>query len=222
MTMAKFTPVETAANREREMKPSEVEFRADLEPHMDPVAALGYQPGKARPVFTEIIEGNYELAGAYTPPQGRFREGDDLPASDAIAQSASRDNKTIKIGDVVVGKDFIDDNSIWAHEFRHRGLNNLRTRQTREAFSESYGEEAAQFLYDSDDEEGYVTYLTDYGGTGIPENVAEHDETMKERGPKLMGILNDAALAALDEDSKTPPDERKEAVSWLRRILGGP
>lgn len=190
---------------------AELEFRADLDPNMDPVSALGYEPGKAKAEFEQVFDEGGELAGVYNPPNARQGEGESLPNMD-IVQGQTRND--IRIGDVMVARDFLDDKETWAHEFRHRGLNDLRTRFSREEFAEKYGEETAEFLYTADDEEDFVRFA----GTPIEGADNSVGANMDERGPKLIAALNDAALDAM-EDDRLSPEDRKQASGWLRRFL---
>lgn len=189
---------------------AELEFRADLEPEMDDLAALGYQPGKARAVFTQLFDEGGELAGLYNPPTRSSSEGDRLSRLDIIQRQTE---DTMRVGDVIVSRDFLDDKDIWAHEFRHRGLNTLRTTFSRDEFSERYGEDAATFLYD--EQENEETIVDNMSGTphNGPDNIGA------ERSAALTKVLTSAALDVIENDRD--PANQKEAVSWLRRLFGG-
>lgn len=193
----------------------ELEFRASIDPEMDPVSSLGYEPGKARAHFDQLFEpGIGELGGVYNPPNSRQGEGEKLSWMTAVQQQT---DQAIRIGDVVVARDYIDNPETWAHEFRHRGMNDLRTRFTQDEFAEKYGSEAADFLFNEQDmEEDLVTWAT--------KSTDETDNTVHEhvnsRAPALMMALNEAALDAIENDRLTAA-ERKEASGWLRRFFGG-
>lgn len=213
---------EAAADRAREQEMAaefgELEFRASIDPAMDPVAALGYEPGKARAVFKPLFDTQGGLSGFYQRPSGRNEAGDSLPFYDTIQAQTDQD---LRFDDVVVADKAIAGPDIWAHEFRHRGLEQIRTRIKQEDFAEMYGEDAASFLY-NEDEEGYVSMETE-----PVEGVARltGDMTLGRRAA-LREALTDAALGLLEEDLKTPPEERGQpedrssALDFLRSMLG--
>lgn len=192
----------------------DLEFRSSIDPHMDPVSSLGYEPGKAKAHFDQLFDEGGELGGVYNPPNSRQGEGEKLSWMSSIQQQT---DQAVRIGDVVVARDYIDNPETWAHEFRHRGMNDLRTRFTQDEFAEKYGGEAADFLFNEQDmEEDLVTWAT--------QSTDETDNTVREsvnsRAPALMMALNDAALDAIEND-RLSVEERKEASGWLRRFFRG-
>ena len=205
------------ARRAIEASGLDVEFRADLEPHMDPISAFGYEQGKARPIFHPIFDKMPDtgelvrLNGAYLKPPSERREGRAYPRFDIMQQQT--DDK-VRFGDVMVDQTGPHPNETYAHEFRHRGLQRIRNAISQEDFASRYGQDAAEYLYEGAEEEDFVRSMD-------PEHVSGHweGELTEERAATLSKAITDAALDLI-EDERENATTRKEAVGWLRSIFG--
>lgn len=94
------------------------EFTEDMQPYLDNVARLGYDPNRAR-----LMKGGYNISGLYYPENG---EPGTQALSDPSMDVLKSENKPFMRGNVYVANDSINDGSIYAHEFRHRGYDFVR------------------------------------------------------------------------------------------------
>ncbi len=94
------------------------EFTEDMQPYLDKVAELGYDPNKAK-----LMHGGYNLAGLYWPEIGQAG----TPAVSGPSMNVLQvGNRPFIRGEASVAADSIGDGSTYAHEFRHRGYDFIR------------------------------------------------------------------------------------------------
>lgn len=197
---------------------AETEFRATLDRQMDPVSALGYEPGKARAIFHPIFdtipgeEGLVQLNGAYLGPTRERQEGRTYPRF-SILQRQTEDK--MRYGDVMVDQTGDNPDGTYAHEFRHRGMQRLRTSFSREEFESKYGREAADYLYGGEEESLVKGMDSDEAISGGTYESQLTDEQIQ----KLSSAMTDAAFDLI-EDEREDAKSRKEAVGWLRSLFG--
>ena len=194
---------------------AELEFRVDLEPHMDPVARLGYSPDKAKASFR-----NLNVAGLHVEAQGGRPEGFPIP-EDHPAQRFT--DSTFRFGDVMVTQEYLDKGDVWAHEFRHRGMGIIRNSITREEATERWDEETARLLFDEEEEVVVNTADLEKDVEGYERdeelhNASKHLSPQQRRA--YIELMNQAALDVLSDQGRPLPTEQEEAVGWLRSLFG--
>lgn len=200
---------EDANQRRLQNQMADVEYRADLEPHMDPVSRVGFDPNKARPIFRRS-----DFAGIYSPIDGS------QPPTDQMQRASRRE---IPAGGVMTFGDYVGNDGVIAHEFRHRGFDLVRRTLPREEMVERYGEEAATLYFDTE-EEVLNDMMDRFNQEGEleekPEGLSDSSEGMSEwDAERHREVLNEVALGVLEGRGSPPPAERREARTYLLGLI---
>ena len=216
--MVTFTPIrpkarpssveeraEVSNQRRLQAEMADLEFRVDLEPHMDDVADLGYSPGSQHAIFRPVrVRDGGKLAGMFLNP----RDNEGVP--DWVQENTANE---FKVGDVALTIDNFDRNEVWAHEIRHRGLELMRQAFTEEEVTEKYGEAAASLLYNRENEEALNDLMDRFDSEG----------NLNSRKPKGLsdssqGFSVDEAFNNYDLLTKIARDTREKSDLVMQEV----
>ena len=211
-----------------------IEFEADLysKGFLDPVSRLGLDADVAK---TVPVRSRY--AGLYARNLGNL-------SSDAQRyRDAAGYTDQIEQGDVLTLGDYSGSNTVWSHEFRHRGLDKIREYfENSENFINEYlpdsSEETRQVadaIFSLNARGAYDEAFTDFADRNVPKEegfnldlLQDEYKSLREVDPEayaeIESALNTAARDILTEQGSPLPAEmqereEKEEKGWLSNFI---
>lgn len=222
------------SEREEQRRLSEdfgnMEFEADLysKGFLDPLSRLGLDAEAAK-----TVPGNFNVAGL----QAREVGGSNTVQSMQANRESLGYTSPIERGDVLTVGDFSGSNTVWTHEFRHRGLEKLLQGFDNDpnSFIEQYLPGAdedtklvAELVFNGREEE----LLVDYMDRRSPEELgfdtgvlSDDSESLNERYVQPLSRVEEAIMQAaqdrLIEEGSPPPATMREKpeTGWLSGLF---
>jgi len=222
------------SEREEQRRLSEdfgnMEFEADLysKGFLDPLSRLGLDAEAAK-----TVPGNFNVAGL----QAREVGGSSTVQSMQANRESLGYTSPIERGDVLTVGDFSGSNTVWTHEFRHRGLEKLLQGFDNDpnSFIEQYLPGAdedtklvAELVFNGREEE----LLVDYMDRRSPEELgfdtgvlSDDSESLNERYVQPLSRVEEAIMQAaqdrLIEEGSPPPATMREKpeTGWLSGLF---
>jgi hypothetical protein len=222
------------SEREEQRRLSEafgdIEFEADLysKGFLDPLSRLGLDTEAAK-----TVPANFNVAGL----QAREVGGSPTVQSMQAIRESLGYTSPIERGDVLTVGDFSGSNTVWTHEFRHRGLEKLF-----QGFDNDPNSFIEQYLPDADEDTKLVAelifsgreeeLLVDYMDRRSPEelgfdvgSLSDDSESLNERYVQPLSRVEEAIMQAaqdrLTEEGSPPPATMREKpkTGWLSGLF---
>lgn len=204
-----------------------IEFEADMysKGYLDPLSRLGLDAEVAKTVPARYGFAGVQVRGLSDTTDAMQENRDEAGYTDPIQE-----------GDVLTIGDYSGSNTVWTHEFRHRGMEKLRDKLGGwQNFVDQYLPDAddntlatAALVFSGREEELLVDYMDrrspeelGFDTENLSNDYAGIKERFREPLAKVEEALMQAARDTLTEEGSPPPAEmqEREERGWLPRML---
>jgi hypothetical protein len=202
------------------------DFDADMAPYLDPLAQLGYDQSRTRAFGTNVA-----AKGVFFPKQDADRIAKATGIGAQLLRMAAEGRPDLAEGDLVYQNTAVDDTpsgqkATYAHEYRHRGLDQLRQSQNPDVMeaSKMMTKENEEDIVRRLDNRHTLVNKLDVSLHGQPGQLSLRRKTWHSFS-KLAKQLDNASLSeiARRNPNAVPVQEAKGGFgSLLSRVFGDP